>query len=133
MDEFLNPKSMLTPGVAGSLTMTIANALALVFPTTPPASVALGVAFLIGLIVMNAKLSLSQRLCFWVLNSLVIFSAAVGTNTLGRLVNNNVSLAVPAAHAQEIPRTPVPASAYTPTPQRSDQQQQFFKPWFESR
>ena len=45
--------------------------LALVFPTTPPASVevALGVAFLIGLIVMNAKRSLSERLCFWVLNS----------------------------------------------------------------
>ena len=49
--QFLTPEAMLTPGVAGSLTMMITNALTLNF-AMPRAWVGLGLSFIFGLLVL---------------------------------------------------------------------------------
>ncbi len=84
MKEFLNPKSMVTPGVAGATMMFLVNGLSVPFPDLPARYVALGLSFMIGLLVVNAvKLKLLERGVYWVLNSLVIFVVGFGANSLG--------------------------------------------------
>jgi hypothetical protein len=82
MKEFLNPKSMLTPGVAGAVTMLISNTLWFQFEL-PQKWTALTVSFLLGLIVVAADLPVWQRLAYWVINSLIIFSVGAGTSAVG--------------------------------------------------
>jgi len=117
--EFLNPNSMLTPGVAGAVTMAITNTFAAQFKLIEPwpAAVALTVSFLLGLLVMAAKaMPYWQRFIYYVLNSLIVFTVAVGSNTLGQaggaspaggekvsyieLLRPLASAGIPAAHAQ---------------------------------
>ena len=84
MKEFLNPKSMLTPGVAGATMMFLVNGMSVPFPELPARYVALALSFVIGAVVFNAEnLKLVERGVFWVLNSLVIFVVGFGTNNLG--------------------------------------------------
>ncbi len=84
MNEFLNPKSMLTPGVAGATMMFLVNGLAQPFPELPERYVALALSFAIGTVAFSAKsIGLVQRGIFWVLNSLVIFVVGFGTANLG--------------------------------------------------
>jgi hypothetical protein len=77
--DFLTPEAMLTPGVAGSLTMMIANALAVNF-TAPRAWTGLVLSFVFGLLVLASTKSIWQKAVYYVLNSLVIFCVAVGAN-----------------------------------------------------
>lgn len=83
MQEFINPKSMLTPGVAGSLTMFLVNGVAFQFPEVSPRYLALFLSFLIGSIVwfseVRGKLLIPQKVVYWILNSLVIFVVGFGT------------------------------------------------------
>lgn len=87
MDKFLTPESMLTPGLAGGITMGITNALAFQFaldaPT--PAAIALVLSFVFGTCVfLSAKAGRRAfKLLFWVINSLVIFTVAAGSNAIG--------------------------------------------------
>jgi len=82
-DEFLNPKSMLTPGIAGGIVMLIANTLLAQF-ALPARWTSLVLSFLLGLIVFRAvAIPLLHRVIFYLFNSLIIFSVAVGTNTVG--------------------------------------------------
>lgn len=82
-NEFLNPKSMLTPGIAGSLTTLFTNTLAAQFGC-PPNYTGLVISFVFGLIVFAAtSTALWLRLVFWIFNSLFIFSIAIGTNQVG--------------------------------------------------
>jgi uncharacterized membrane protein YkvI len=84
--EFLNSKSMLTPGVAGAMVMLIANSLGQQFDL-PLRWTALVLAFVMGTIVFADKTALAwQRAILYLLNSLLIFSIAVGSNTLGKSV-----------------------------------------------
>ena len=76
--DFLNPKSMMTPGIAGGLTvsisMTLVNAFNLEFTW-----VSLSISFLFGLlIVLSFKESLLLRCLYCILNSLIIFSVSFG-------------------------------------------------------
>lgn len=80
--DFLNPASMLTPGFAGAVAMMISNTLVHAFGL-PPAWSALVLSFLLGSIVWVASVSLLRGAVYYVLNSLIIFSVAFGTNTLG--------------------------------------------------
>ena len=85
--DFLNPNSMLTPGAAGAMAMTIANTFAGAFKMSEPwpALVALGISFMFGLLVLSAKATpIWQKLVYYVLNSLVIFTVATGSNSLGQ-------------------------------------------------
>lgn len=86
MNDFLNPKSMLTPGVAGSLMMFLVNGIACQFPELPIRYLALFISFLIGSIVWFSELEgrapMVQKGIYWVLNSLVIFVVGFGTANL---------------------------------------------------
>jgi hypothetical protein len=113
--EFLNPSSMLTPGIAGAVAMTITNTLSAQFGFNA-AVVALLCSFLIGLLVVTAKtVPFWKKYVYYVFNSLVIFTMAVGSNTLGQVAGTagepsaaisyleelapEVTLGVAAAHA----------------------------------
>ena len=86
MNDFLNPKSMLTPGVAGSLMMFLVNGLASQFPELPARYLALFLSFLLGSIVWFAEVEgrarMVQKAVYWVLNSLLIFVIGFGTTHL---------------------------------------------------
>ena len=86
MNDFLNPKSMLTPGVAGSLMMFLVNGLASQFPELPARYLALCLSFLLGSIVWFAEVEgraqKVQKAVYWVLNSLLIFVIGFGTTHL---------------------------------------------------
>src|SRR5213595_1337567 len=71
---------MLTPGIAGGVTMLIANALWVAF-SLPPRWTSLVLSFLLGLLVFVAtKVPLWQRAVYYLLNSLIIFAVSIGTN-----------------------------------------------------
>ena len=85
VEEFLQPKAMLTPGIAGGVTMLIANALWVAF-SLPPRWTSLVLSFVLGLLVFVAKgggVPLWQRAVYYLLNSLIIFSVSIGTNYVG--------------------------------------------------
>lgn len=127
MNEFLNPKSMVTPGVAGGVLTFLVNGLAQPFPEFEARYLALALSFVIGGIVIlsAARMKVAERVAYWVLNSLVIFVVGFGTNHLGReatLASAEgfgpaplVSALIPSAYAQ----APKPAPA-TPTPTKAN-------------
>jgi hypothetical protein len=78
-DSFLTPEAMLTPGVAGAMTMMITNALWQNF-ALPPAYTGLALSFVFGLLVLAAAKALIPKAVFYVLNSLVIFCVAAGAS-----------------------------------------------------
>lgn len=86
MQDFINPKSMLTPGVAGSLMMFLVNGIGFQFPEIPHRYLALFLSFLIGAIVWfsetGGKSVVLQKAIYWILNSLVIFAVGFGTANL---------------------------------------------------
>ena len=105
VEEFLTPEAMLTPGVAGSLTMMITNALAVNF-AMPRAWIGLGLSFLFGLLVLVSTRSMLVKGVFYVLNSLVIFCVAVGANGLGTGTSQHTGLSLTTtAFAQDAPST----------------------------
>ncbi len=81
-DSFLTPEAMLTPGVAGAMTMMITNALAQNFDL-PRAYSGLALSFTFGLLVLAASKTLISKAVFYVLNSLVIFCVAAGASGFG--------------------------------------------------
>lgn len=84
MNDFLNPKSMLTPGAAGALVMFLSNAVCQAFPEIAFRYVALGLSLLVGGIVFTATtMEIVSRICYWVLNSLIIFAMGVGSSNIG--------------------------------------------------
>lgn len=115
MEKFLTPESMLTPGLAGGMTMGITNALAFQFGLLAPgpALIALTLSFLFGLCVFvsSKKSARVVKLLFWVINSLVIFTVAAGSNALGmvatmappsQLASRVVEMLVATARAEEM-------------------------------
>jgi len=86
MQEFLNPKSMLTPGVAGGVVMMVATVLYVQFDL-PAKFTALGMCFVICLFVFSSaagaavvKIPMPFKLILYLLNSLVMFAVAMGTH-----------------------------------------------------
>lgn len=81
--EFLNPKSMLTPGVCGGITMLITNTLVAQFGA-PANYTGLIISCVLGGIVFASTAAVWWlRGIYWVLNSLIIFSIALGSNQIG--------------------------------------------------
>jgi len=81
MKDFLNPASILTPGIAGGLTASISFPLVTQFDLSFK-WVALIISFILGLlIVLSYKEAMPKmlRILYCVLNSLIIFSVSVGT------------------------------------------------------
>ncbi len=86
MSEFLNPKSMVTPGIAGGTVMFLVNGISKPFPELPQKWIALALSFLVGLgiIIQVAQMRILERLVYWAVNSLVIFAVGFGSTYLGR-------------------------------------------------
>lgn len=83
INNFLKPESMVTPGVAGGIAMLIANTMYVNFGL-PPSMTCLVVSFMMGTLVFSAvNMKIWTRSVFYVLNSLIIFSMAAGTNYAG--------------------------------------------------
>ena len=83
MQDFINPKSMMTPGIAGGMMMFIVNGVAFAFPELPARILALILSFLIGSIVFTAQSKTPSPIwakgVYWVVNSLIIFVVGFGT------------------------------------------------------
>ena len=108
VEEFLQPKAMLTPGIAGGVTMLIANALWVAF-ALPPRWTSLALSFVLGLLVFVAKgggVPLWQRAVYYLLNSLIIFSVSIGTNYVG------VGVTHPPATETKAPTGPAGARSF---------------------
>lgn len=113
--EFLDPKSMLTPGVAGGITMVITNALCSNFALPRPLT-ALVLSFLLGLLTLAlaaATNTSTNTMAWWAkglvtfFNSLFIFAMAVGTSTLGA-----VQASPPSQASLQPPASFVASTAY---------------------
>jgi hypothetical protein len=82
---------MTTPGIAGGLVMVITNALALKFDFGQYlAHTVLLLSFIVGLVVFkDLSARWYEKIAFYILNSLIIFSIATGTNTVGKELSSN--------------------------------------------
>jgi hypothetical protein len=78
---FLQPEAMLTPGVAGGVTMLISNAVCGVFPV-PLSATGLAISALLCTLPLASAAPLWKRSVCYVLNTLIVFSMAMGTGTL---------------------------------------------------
>ena len=88
-NDFLNPKSMLTPGACGAIVMGITNALAanLNMHGSSRMLLCLGLSFLMGTLVFAAGIKqIWQKLVFYVFNSLIIFTMGAGVNSASQTV-----------------------------------------------
>jgi uncharacterized membrane protein YjgN (DUF898 family) len=88
ISDFLNPASMLTPGLAGAVTMMISNALWIAFGLNAAWSTLI-LSFLLGMIVWVATAKLVARCIYYVFNSLIIFSVAFGANSFNLTPNKS--------------------------------------------
>lgn len=115
MNDFLDSKSMLTPGVAGLVTTMVTATLATVFGL-PGGITGLVVSFVIGLLVWyDTKVAWHKRLLLYVINSMVIFTVAMGINQAGVAATRSVD------QAAEQPRG---------VTRESQERPPFFHPWF---
>jgi hypothetical protein len=93
IQQFLTPEAMVTPGVAGSLTMAISNALASNFDW-PRAWIGLIISFVFGVLVLVSAKGLLTKLAYYVINSLVIFCVAIGANGIATAQPEKATAAV---------------------------------------
>jgi Na+/alanine symporter len=130
MQQFLTPEAMVTPGVAGSLTMAITNALALNFDW-PAAWVGLIISFVFGALVLVAAKNLLTKLAYYVINSLVIFCVAMGANGIATAHPEKAPAAV--ADIIRPPTSPSGGSKIEPAIRKPAVQpvaaKKFFTPW----
>jgi hypothetical protein len=84
MSNFLQPESMVTPGLAGGLTMTITNTLVGIFalPVALLPWIGLSISALFAFSVLLGMTPIWKRMIFWVLNTLVVFCIAMGTGNI---------------------------------------------------
>jgi hypothetical protein len=109
MNDFLNPKSMMTPGMAGALVMFLSNAVCFQFPEIAPRWMALLLSFVLGALVVAAvELKPFPRVGFCLVNSLIIFAVAAGSAGFAAKASNPgagstaavLEFLVPSAYAQ---------------------------------
>lgn len=78
---------MLTPGIAGSITMMITNSLWVNFGLTPKYT-ALVLCLLLGMVVLaELRAPLWQKSIYYIINVLIIFSVSAGSNAVGTSTN----------------------------------------------
>ncbi|MBA7547675.1 hypothetical protein ES705_40105 [subsurface metagenome] len=82
LDEFLNPRSMLTPGAAGGLTMVISTNLWVRLNwSQEPTALAISFAFGLLSVVREKNISLLERIIYCALNTLFIFAISFGAHS----------------------------------------------------
>ena len=104
MQEFINPKSMMTPGAAGAMMMFLVNGLLLAFPELPARGTALLLSFLIGSIIFTSQSTttapLWEKTAYWFVNSLIIFVIGFGATHMA--ANAAKQSAVQEKHASSL-------------------------------
>ncbi|MBX3630813.1 MAG: hypothetical protein KF908_13085 [Nitrosomonas sp.] len=86
MDNFISSRSMITPGLAGSATTMVTGALVTAFGF-PGAVTALIISFVFGLTALADKsVAIYYKFIFYIINSVTIFSVAVGLNQAGMAI-----------------------------------------------
>ena len=82
LDEFLNPRSMLTPAAAGGLTMYISSSV-WVRLELPQNLTALAISFAFGLlsVVREKHISLLEKIIYCALNTSFIFAISFGAQS----------------------------------------------------
>jgi len=107
LSEFLNPNSMITPGAAGAITMMITNTLCGQFDDLHPGMTGLAVSFLFGAMVFGYGASLAARMIYYVINSLIVFTVAMGSNVIGQHASDRLTQQPAASKVSEVvvPRT----------------------------
>lgn len=115
MDQFLNSKSMITPGIAGAVVTVIVATLSSQFGL-PAKWIALVTSLLIALLIFFADQAgkMVVRLIILLLNTIIIFSVSVGTNAAA------IAATQPKTQVEQPPFESMPEP--TPTP--------FFHEWF---
>lgn len=140
LDDFINPKSMITPGAAGGITMMITNTLAAQFAGLPGNWTALALSFMFGALTFMYGAALVTRVVFFVINSLIIFVMAQGSNALGMSTVRQAAANVGTDFSVAAAPTGSPAAVPAPTAsgardgtqvaqQSTDKKGDFFKPW----
>jgi hypothetical protein len=99
MDEFFNPKSLITPTAAGVFTMLATNTLVSQFGL-PGNYTAFIISSTVGLVLLaiTRRLKTWQRFVYFLLNTLVIFTVAIG-------INETAIAAINRAHTSAIVQT----------------------------
>lgn len=109
-EEFVNPKSMMTPGVVAAMVATVAGSLFATFGVALPFSIVV-LSFLFGAIVFHSKefsdpaMKTGPKLLFYLLNSLIIFGMATGTHAVldrGAARQTTGLSLISEAHAQDV-------------------------------
>jgi hypothetical protein len=115
MHDFLNPKSMVTPGMAGALVMFLSNAVCFQFPEIAPRWAALLLSFVLGgFVIAAAKLRYLPAAGFWLINSLIIFAVAAGSAGVAAKSTGAVSAGATALASYLVPSAVAqPATAST--------------------
>jgi len=144
MDQFLNSKSMITPGVAGGVVTLIAATLSSQFGL-PAKWIALAASLLVALLIFFADQAetVLPRLIILLLNTFIIFSVAVGTNVTAKAVKPEPqSLQLPPTGRTSPSPTPIPngtlppfesmtpEATSIPTPTPTPTPTPFFHDWF---
>jgi hypothetical protein len=141
--EFLNPKSMLTPGAAGAVIMLISNALWVTFGF-PSNWSALLFSFLFALMVVGHYVApFWHKALLMVFNSLIVFSLGVGTMSMGSAAfgqrgspgTASSSMHQPAAatHSSFILNLIPAAAADDGRPVLAQKKRGFWDPWFDPK
>jgi hypothetical protein len=94
LDQFLQPQSMVTPGALGAMAMLGTNTLALNFPDMSSPIIAVALSFLFGLAATVKSSSFFEKIVYYLLNSIIIFSVAAGSN---KIAQQHASLSLPSA------------------------------------
>ena len=139
-EQFLNPNSMITPGAAGAMTAVVTNTLCTQFGALAPNYTALAMSFLLGAVVFGYGAAIAARVLYYVINSLIIFVVAHGSNSVGLKIESHYSPPQPVAMNTEGPHVSTRpsfsiAGAGNPPAGAQDQQQtpppkgKFFRPW----
>lgn len=126
LDKFLQPQSMTTPGVLGAVAMAATNALGGAFGVASGSwvysTISLVLSLLFGLTALAKSTSLTEKVGYYAVNSMIIFCVAFGSNALGTVAQKHALLQ--------------PSTAYAASPSAlglSPEKVQFFKQWTPSR
>lgn len=99
-EDFLKPQLLLVPGLAGIITMVIANTLWIRL-LLPPRWTALALSLAFGSVILTVvKIPPVQRVIYYLYNACVIFLVAVGSNRVGQI------LTAPSAPPGHVMRSP---------------------------
>jgi hypothetical protein len=86
--DFLNPRSMFTPGFAGGIIMLITNSLWVTFAIPQKWAALFLSALLVILTLKKYPVPLLEKAIYFIFNVLILFSLAVNTNFAGRFIVN---------------------------------------------